>query len=555
MERFLLFVALGCGIAFGQAPPPTGSLTGKVVDATTKAGIRKATVYVTLQFSAPVPGEVVRYTPPTTYSGVTDDGGMYRIAGLPPGPVGLRAEKAGHLPGTISFRERIAIISGQETTAEELTLIKQGIIAGRVTDGDGEPVERANVIAIPVSRIRRPGSSSGGQAMTDDRGEFRIPRLDGGAYKLLATKPTNNFAITTAAAPGEPAMVNSPTYFPSAREQATASVVTVASGEERSGIEIRLQQTVAVRVAGRVTGEAGTQPGVNVTLQSFDGPRSERPSTYNMGMNNWNTMAAPDGRFVFANVIPGEYIATANLHRGGPDQMLSGMTRVRIGQQDVDQLTIQIQPMARITGRAVAEGGAKLPYPQVNLGVSIAEPGFRGGGGGPVKPDGTFTIENLQRVRMKLNPIAAPRGWYLKAVSVGGQRQPALEFDLTAGDTAIEVVYSNKPGTVEVTVDGLTAESGPLAVVALPDGGTGLPPLTNLYKSVPVRAGQNVFKIEDVPPGNYQIALGPLAVLDALGDPAIWEKLKTKAVRVKVEEGVTVPAAPRLILESDVEEK
>ena len=101
----------------------------------------------------------------------------------------------------------------------------------------------------------------------------------------------------------------------------------------------------------------------------------------------------------------------------------------------------------------------------------------------------------------------------------------------------------------------LTAENGPFVAVALPDGGTGLPPLTNLYKSVPVRAGRNVFKIEDVPPGNYQIATGPLAVLDALSDPAIWEKLKSKAVAVKVEEGVTVPAAPRLIVESDVDEK
>jgi hypothetical protein len=40
-----------------------------------------------------------------------------------------------------------------------------------------------------------------------------------------------------------------------------------------------------------------------------------------------------------------------------------------------------------------------------------------------------------------------------------------------------------------------------------------------------------------------------------LSDPSVWEKVKSKAVSVKVEEGVTVSASPRLIVESDVEEK
>ena len=98
MQRFLLFVALGFGMVFGQAPPTSGSLKGKVVDATTKAGIRKATVYATIQSPRPGQGEVVQFTPPTIYSAVTDDAGVYRFAGLPPGPIDLRAEKAGHLP-------------------------------------------------------------------------------------------------------------------------------------------------------------------------------------------------------------------------------------------------------------------------------------------------------------------------------------------------------------------------------------------------------------------------------------------------------------------------
>lgn len=552
MERFLLFVALGCAIVRGQAPPATGSLTGKVVDATTKAGIRKATVYATIVGPPPAPGDAVRFTPPTIYSTATDDGGVFRFSGLPLGPVQLRAEKVGHLPQSPTGRERLAIRAGEETPSAELVLVKQAVIVGRVTDLDGEPIERVSVVAIPMRRTRTAGGPMGGQAMTDDRGEFRLSRMTAGTYKLMATKQGNDFAMPAASATGEPVMVSAPTYFPSALDQSTGSEITVGSGEERTGVEIRMQKTIAVKVAGRVTGDLGNISGVNVMLQTYNVTSSGRPPMYGVGMNHFNAMAGPDGRFTIPNVLPGEYIAMANVH--GPAQAVSGIARLRVGQQDVDQFVIQLQPLARISGKVLAEGDAKLPLQQVNVSVSSAEFGLTGGGGAQVKPDGTFLMENIQRKRLKVQSIA-PRGWYLKALSVGGQRQPTLEFDPTAGDTAIELIYSHKPGTVDMSVDGVTAESGYVVGVAIPDPGNGAPALTNLYKSVRVLADRNVSKIEDVPPGNYQVVACAQGVLEALSDPSVWEKVKTKAVAVKVEEGVTVSASPRLIVESDVEEK
>ena len=112
-------------MVFGQGPPATGSLAGRVVDATSKAGIRKATVYATAQVAAPVPGEGPRFSPATIYSTLTDDGGVYRFAVLPAGPIGLRAEKAGYLQGTVASRERTAVRVGEEATAAEIILLKQ----------------------------------------------------------------------------------------------------------------------------------------------------------------------------------------------------------------------------------------------------------------------------------------------------------------------------------------------------------------------------------------------------------------------------------------------
>jgi hypothetical protein len=104
-------------------------------------------------------------------------------------------------------------------------------------------------------------------------------------------------------------------------------------------------------------------------------------------------------------------------------------------------------------------------------------------------------------------------------------------------------------GTVEGTVE------GPAVALALPDGGAGSPVLTNLYKTGAVLQTGNTFKIEDVPPGNYLIVACAAGIVQSLGDAAVWERLKSKAVAVKVEEGGTVTASPRLISESDLDEK
>jgi hypothetical protein len=490
---------------------------------------------------------VARFNPPTIYSAVTDDAGAYRFAAVPPGKYSLRAEKAGYLPGLTGRGARAEVVAGEEAKAGELTLLKHGVISGRVTDSDGEPVEHASVQVLPARPGRGPGGNVGGQTMTDDRGEFRIPRLPSGAYKLMAVRGVNTFATPNASASGEPVLIDAPTFFPSALDIGSASEISLTSGEERGGVEIRLRKTVSVRVSGKVTVEGALDSPVSVTLQPAPSPGG---GSWGGGMNGRSAIASTDGKFLIAQVTAGEYLLSAGVYRVGAS--LSRMTKVRVGQQDVDGVTLALQPLVKVTGRAVAEGGGKLPYGQVNISLRAAEAGIPAGGGGQVKADGTFVLENLQRMRLAVNPIA-PRGWFLKSVSVAGQRQAGLEIDLTGGEAVLELSYSNRPGTVSGTVEG-TVE-GPAVALALPDGGAGSPVLTNLYKTGAVLQTGNTFKIEDVPPGNYLIVACAAGIVQSLGDAAVWERLKSKAVAVKVEEGGTVTASPRLISESDLDEK
>ncbi len=528
--------------AFPQAAPQPGGLHGKVVDGTSKEGIRKATVFLTAMPAGNPSGNNVRagnFTPPAVYSAITDDSGVYAVAGLAAGAYALRAEKAGYL-FEFTGGGRATVKPGENTEAPELKMTRHATLSGRVTDIDGEPLENVSVRALPASTRRASFAGSGGQAMTDDRGMFRIPRLAPGAFFLLASKNVHN-AGTVILAGGQAPAVESPTFYPNARDSASAVKVTVGSGEERTGLEIRMQKSPAVPVHGRVTGDGLRDRPASVSLLPLR-PAGRRPNAM-WESTSWSAMTNPEGGFLFRNVLPGDYVAVANQGQA------SARAQVRVGETEVEGLELVLAPPVTITGRATADGGGKLTGG--NFGVNIrALDGIRSsGGGGTVAADGSFTIQNLHRGRMEVLNLA-PSGWYLKSVLVGGQPQPGFAFDVT-GDMTIDLVYSNKPGAVEGTVEGT---EGVRIAAALPRGPAGAAPFTTLYRSAMIPDGKNTFKIESVTPGEYEIVVASVGLIDALADQPVWEKVKTKAVSVKVEEGVTAQAAPRLITDTDVDE-
>ena len=100
MASFLLFVALIGQVLLGQAPAAaTGTVRGKVLDGTTKEGVRKATVTVR-GLQGPAAGGR-RTGPPTLYRALTADDGSYVVEGVPAvGPVRVSL-RLGARPGRV----------------------------------------------------------------------------------------------------------------------------------------------------------------------------------------------------------------------------------------------------------------------------------------------------------------------------------------------------------------------------------------------------------------------------------------------------------------------
>ena len=188
---------------------------------------------------------------------------------------------------------------------------KQAAITGTVVDEAGEPVVGVHIRAFRRRSIAGRFEISGASlAETDDRGAYRLSGLWPGEYLVMAG--ARQIAVPPAWAqratasirqpPGSPGTASAievggsvytigrgnavppaprsgrlviyPLIFhPAAVTPGTATPVSLASGEERTGIDILLQPTPTARVSGKVTWQG--QAAAGEALRLLPGGRGE----------------------------------------------------------------------------------------------------------------------------------------------------------------------------------------------------------------------------------------------------------------------------------------
>jgi hypothetical protein len=157
----------------------------------------------------------------------------------------------------------------------------------------------------------------------------------------------------------------------------------------------------------------------------------------------------------------------------------------------------------------------------------------------------------VSRERQTLN-VKTPAGMVVKDVYAAGQPLPSLEIDFSVVTGPLEIVLSNKPATITGTVEGTTAGSPRVAVWAVPDG----EPLTvEAWKTRKVRVASDAagFTFDSLRAGTYRVAALDGAESDALDDPSVWEKFRTRTATVKVGEGESAQVKVKLITLAELE--
>src|SRR5262249_36735410 len=181
--------------------------------------------------------------------------------------------------------------------------------------------------------------AGGRQRPTDDRGVYRLYGLPPGTY-IVFTRTTGVGSFPT------PYDGEVPTYHPSSTRD-TAAEVTVTSGGEASGIDIRHRGDRGRVISGLVSGAADAEASPAVSITLFDAKAETSAGS---------SFVPPGGArgFVFQGLTDGEYILTART-TNEESNLATAPRRVSLSGKDVTGLDLKLLPLGSFGGQIVVE--------------------------------------------------------------------------------------------------------------------------------------------------------------------------------------------------------
>jgi hypothetical protein len=494
-------------------------------------------------------GQGSRASAPTA---VSDAEGQFSFSGVEPGSYRLLGERSGFLRLTYgaarpaSPGKRIEVRAGQTVAGLEFQLIRQAVIAGRVVDEEGEPVERALVSVLtsqsPVAQGRRAGGPR--NESTDDRGEFRIFGLEPGKYFLVIDQVRRSTAAAVRD-DGQPDQAYAPTYFPGVLSIDEATPIDVGPGQEVTGLYVAARRSFVYAVRGEISGAESIDGRISVNLM----PRGARARQIG-AFRGAGPRVDDNGAFEFGQVQPGSYFAVAVKADRPP--ALVGRTPVEVTNADVDNVEIQVAPPFSVSGTARFEGasGPDLSNTQVSLLPVDGIAPFASTA--PVQEGGSFTISNVGRDRYIVTASRIPSGVYLKAVRLSGQSVPGKTVDLTAGAGELQLVFSDKAATVEGLVERDRTDRAAGVVLLVPDPYRDEPP-----EPPPIGVPQSVgedgrFTLTGVPPGQYRLYAFEDFDPRSGVNPDLLNQVQSKSERLVAAEGDMIQIHLKQVLAEDL---
>lgn len=496
----------------------------------------------------------------------TDADGRFSFTGLPADRYVVGASRPPFL-GAVAGAKRagrpgtpIAVADGQKVTGVIVRLPPGASIAGVITDPAGQPASRATV-ALRQWRMqggeRTPVGVSGLNTSTDDRGRYRFFGLPPGEYILVGFggdgPPPGARRLTDAdvdsalkgsslpAPPPDPQPVQlAPVYFPGTTREADAGSIVLSVGEERQGVDFRLDMVRTARVQGMVVTSDG-QPATQVQISVGFAP----PVVF----STYREAFRQDGSFAFPGLTPGSYQIVASISQGPTLQV--GSAKVEVDGTDQSGIVITVRPAFSFTGRLVFDGasppglgGRRVPIrnlrPLWGSDVAIS----------PTNASGTFDVTRVSPGRYMLGgPLffGATNDsvtWALQSVVVDGRDVTDLPFDVDANQPPRDVVVSygdrwqGLTGRLQLSTG--TAATDYTVIVFPADRAYWLPGSRRILTSRPGTDGQYVLSGPGpltLPAGEYLLAAVTDIGRDEQFDPAFLASLAGSAVRVTIGPG------------------
>jgi len=547
--HLLFSLVWGQQTASPQAEQKPGSIEGVVLLETTQEPVRRVEMTAMLARPATPPqagqsgggGQAGFGQPPEQFQAVTDAQGKFKFTNLQPGMYFLNLRRQGFVvPRRSAFasRNQVTLGAGQDVSGLKFSLLPQAIIAGRVIDDEGEPLQGARVTAMNSRTMNGKVSwmPVGQGAQTNDKGEFRLTDLPSGKFLVsVSLQQIQPMGDTSKSA--QPAFGYVTTYYPSAASPAQATTVTLTAGQELAGTDVSLKKAPVFSVRGKALDLEG-QPLKDFypTLQSRDMPFMQGPFQ--------SMRPSQDGTFSISGVPSGSYILRLNvmnrITQGNQTAQFMGRQSItvplEVGNSDVNDIVARLEPPFQFTGTIKVDGdGEKPSLANVNVMLAANEPMMMSG---PMqartRDDGTFSIDVQSRGRFRLQAFGPNlRNSYLAAIRIGSEDYLGKDIDLTAGATGpVQIIFRTDAAQVSGTVESTEgAGKGGMVFLVAKD-----PAMRQVAGSVGTSQinQDGSFKFSNLRPGEYWVIALDTNQFTPLDDPDLLAKLEPKAASVKL---------------------
>jgi protocatechuate 3,4-dioxygenase beta subunit len=327
------------------------------------------------------------------HRGTTDDEGTYHINNVPAGhyeiyPIvpALVVEKGGS--------KQVLVVAAGETIRDiNFALVHGGVITGRITDADGQPLidEAVNVTSVEQEfDFQRPNFTP---IQTDDRGIYRAFGLRRGKYRV-------SIGQSEAGLPGYVRQSYRQTFYPSVTDREKATIVEVDESSEIQNIDIVASAPVSsFKVTGRIIDGGTGKPVPNISFQIQQ--RDANHSTTSSGATGSNQ----DGEFKLENAAPGRYTLIATPPE--ESEWRADPLTFEVVDRDVSGLEIKTRKAASLSGVVVDSSDGKPVTPKRNdlmIFAYVENPSVRyeSGKAVQIKPDGSFRIGGLMAGEIRL---------------------------------------------------------------------------------------------------------------------------------------------------------
>jgi len=516
-----------------QSQAPKEVIEGRVI----RAGSRDPISDVLITLTAPPPANAAStLTPDATarlnvgatagrqLTAMTDSSGHFSFPNLAPGRYTVRAEKEGYfaLPingnSSTQVTRTIVLQDGKPAAAEDLVMVKGGVVSGRIRDPNSQPISGMNVSVYRVTYNNgRKIWTAVNSKQTDDRGEYRIFWLVPGPY----------YVGVTPRAPGPtpgPQDSWARTFFPGTTEPADASPVELKDGgeAESTDIMIRTQPQATFKISGVVVNSAArpnpTTGAVDRSISSFMlSPRE--PGVLDALNPPQVTNALPaasrqNGEFELRNIRPGSYDlyplapfltdpvpqapgaaglapATAELAARGlvTVQSINGQiittaagapgttrrqptsrTPIDIN-RDISDLRIVVNVGAPLSGEILVNGTANPPIKPESIRLTLRSLDTMPAvftsliGAIPVDSAGKFAAQGVPEARYTFQVIGLPSSAYVADIRQGGASVMDNGFVVDSSATPVQVVVESGGATLQGVVQNTEGKPAASATV------------------------------------------------------------------------------------------